>query len=176
LLLAATAVLGGMWIAWSATPASMTSAGAIPSPRAGFAAPDFDLELLSGSQVSLRNLRGKALIVNLWASWCPPCRAEMPALQEIYLANRARGLEVLAVNMTYQDSREAAAAFVAEHGLDFPIGLDLTSDLARRYQLRALPSTFFVDRQGIIRQVIIGGPMSAATIQAAVEKILEAQP
>jgi len=87
--------------------------GQIASPRVGFAAPDFTLELLGGGQVTLSELRGKAVVVNLWASWCPPCRAEMPALQSFYEENRARGLEVVAVNTTFQDSKSEAAAFVA---------------------------------------------------------------
>jgi thiol-disulfide isomerase/thioredoxin len=131
------------------------------------------LELLGGGEVVLSEQKGKGVIINLWASWCPPCRAEMPAIQNVYEANRDRGLEVLAVNTTYQDSEQAAADFVAEFDLTFPIPLDRTGSVARQYQLRALPTTFFVDREGVIRNVIIGGPMSEATIQTAVEEILE---
>ncbi len=167
-------VAGAGWIWLSAVPAAATTGGRIPSPREGFLAPDFSLELLGGGEVVLSEQKGKGVIINLWASWCPPCRAEMPAIQSVYEANRDRGLEVLAVNTTYQDSEQAAADFVAEYGLTFPIPLDRTGAVARQYQLRALPSTFFVDREGVIRKVIIGGPMSEATIQTAVEEILEA--
>ena len=164
--------LGAVWIWMSAAPAAATTGGQIPSPREGFLAPDFTLELLGGGPVTLSDLRGKAVVINLWASWCPPCRAEMPAIQRVYERSRGRGLEVLAVNTTYQDSERAAMAFIQELGLTFPVPLDRTGTVSRQYQLRALPSTFFVDREGIIRKVIICGPMGEATIQTAVEEIL----
>jgi len=165
-------LLGLVWTLRSAVVASATRGGLTPSPRVGFAAPDFSLELLGGGQVSLSDLRGKAVIVNLWASWCPPCRAEMPALQQVYEANRSRGLEILAVNTTFQDSEAGAAEFVREFGLTFPIPLDRTGVVSRTYQLRALPTTFFIDRGGVVRKVVLGGPMSETTIQTAVEDLL----
>ncbi len=168
-------VVGVGWIWLSAVPAAASTGGLIPSPREGFLAPDFSLDLLGGGEVVLSEQKGKGVIVNLWASWCPPCRAEMPAIQRVYEANRDRGLEVLAVNLTYQDGEREAADFAAEFGLTFPIPLDRTGTVARQYQLRALPTTFFVDREGVIQKVIIGGPMSEATIQTAVEEILEAE-
>ena len=172
-VMGATLALGLAWIWASAVPATATTGGLIPSPREGFLAPDFTLELLGGGQVTLSELRGKGVVINLWASWCPPCRAEMPAIQLVYEKTRERGLEVLAVNTTFQDSERAAADFIQELGLTFPVPLDRSGTVSRQYQLRALPSTFFVDREGIIRKVIIGGPMSEATIQTAVEEILE---
>jgi peroxiredoxin len=168
-----TVLAGTGWIILTAAPAAATTGGLIPSPREGFLAPDFTLELLEGGEVTLRELRGQGVLINLWASWCPPCREEMPAIQSVYEANRDRGFEVLAVNMTHQDSLQAAADFVEQFGLTFPIPLDRSGTVARQYQLRALPSTYFVDREGVIRKVIIGGPMSVATIQTAVEEILE---
>jgi thiol-disulfide isomerase/thioredoxin len=122
--------------------------------------------------VQLSGLRGQSVIVNLWASWCPPCRAEMPALERVYKANRDRGLEILAVNTTFQDSEAAAAEFVQEFGLTFPIALDRTGEVSRSYLLRALPTTFFIDRDGVIRKVVLGGPMSETTLQTAVEELL----
>ncbi len=170
-----TFVLGSTWIWISSVPSSSTTGGLIPSPREGFLAPDFTLELIGGGQVSLSDLRGKAVVINLWASWCPPCRAEMPAIQDVYDRNKDRGLEVLAVNTTFQDREADAAAFAREFNLTFPIPLDRTGEVARQYQLRALPSTFFVDREGVIRKIVIGGPMSETTIQTAVEQILEGE-
>jgi len=167
---------GAAWVWSSAVPDSATTGGRIPSPREGFLAPDFTLDLLTGGEMTLSEQKGKVVIINLWASWCPPCKAEMPALQEVYLANRDRGLEVLAVNTTYQDQESAAAAFVQDFNLTFPILLERTGDVARQYQLRAMPSTFFVDRDGIIRKVIIGGPMSEVTLQTAVEELLQEAP
>jgi thiol-disulfide isomerase/thioredoxin len=115
-------------------------------------------------------------MINLWASWCPPCRAEMPAIEKVYQAYKDRGLVVLAVNTTFQDNEADAAAFVREFGLTFLIPLDRDGSVSKRYQLRGLPSTFFVDRNGIIRSVVIGGPMSEALIQSNVEGLLKETP
>jgi thiol-disulfide isomerase/thioredoxin len=131
---------------------------------------------MNGETVTLSELRRSVVVVNLWASWCPPCRAEMPALQQVYERNRDRGLEILAVNTTYQDSEAEAVAFVDEVGISFPILLDRTGAMARAYQLRAMPSTFFINREGVILKVILGGPMSEATLQTAVEELLEDVP
>ncbi len=169
-------ILGGIWIGVSQVPASATTSGAIPSPRVGFAAPDFTLETLEGDLVTLSDLRGKAVVVNLWASWCPPCRAEMPALQAAYEADHARGLEILAVNMTYQDREQDAQTFVQDFGLTFTIPLDRDGTVARQYLLRALPSTFFVGPDGVIQKVVIGGPMSEATIRSTISEMLEEVP
>ena len=164
--------VGLLWTVVSAVPPEAGTRESTAAPREGFAAPDFRLTLLGGGEVALSELRGQVVIVNLWASWCPPCRAEMPALQEVYEAYRDRGLEILAVNTTYQDSQAAAARFVEEYGLTFPVPLDQTGDVSRSFLLRALPTSFFIDRDGVIRSVVIGGPMSKTTIQTTVERLL----
>jgi len=176
LLMSVVFLFGGVWIWLSAVPASATTSGQTPSPRQGFAAPDFTLELMQGGEVTLYDLRGQVVILNLWASWCPPCRTEMPAMQRVYEANRQRGLEILAVNATYQDSLAEAQEFVDQHELSFPMPLDRRGMVSRLYQLRAMPTTFFIDRQGVIDQVVIGGPMSEAMLRAAVESLLDEEP
>ena len=169
--------LGVIWTFLSRVPSTATTGGAPPpSAREGFSAPDFTLDLLGGGQVTLSELRGKVVMVNLWASWCPPCRAEMPAIEKVYQANKDRGLEVLAVNTTYQDGEGEAAAFATNYGLTFPIPLDRTGAVSARYLLRALPSTYFINRRGVIRTVVIGGPMSETVIQSKVEDLLEEAP
>lgn len=169
-------VVGAGWIWNSSVPVSATTGGLIPSPREGFLAPDFTLDLVGEGEVTLSELRGDVVLINLWATWCPPCRAEMPALQQVYEANRARGFEILAINMTYQDRETAVVEFVREYGLTFPILLDRTGEVGHQYQLRSLPTTFFVDRLGVIQQVILGGPMSEVTLQTALERLLEEGP
>ena len=171
-LIAVVLSAGAIWTGLSAVPTQGVSGGPTTAPREGFLAPDFRLTLLGGGEVALSELRGQVVIVNLWASWCPPCRAEMPALQEVYEAYGELGLEILAVNTTYQDSQAAAARFVEEYGLTFPIPLDQTGEVSRHYLLRALPTSFFIDRDGVIRNVVIGGPMSKTTIQTTVESLL----
>lgn len=169
-------IAAAAWIWLTRVPASAAGAGQIPSPRAGFPAPDFELLAPGGSSVRLADWRGQVVVLNLWASWCLPCRAEMPALEEVYARQQARGLTVLAVNSTIQDRAEAAVAFADEMGVTFPILLDVDGAVSRRYRLRALPTTFFIDRQGIIRSVIIGGPMSPATLESQVELLLAEAP
>ncbi len=176
LVVSGAAIIGALWIWVSAVPAEATTGGLIPSPREGFLAPDFTLESLSGDQISLSDMRGKVVVLNLWASWCPPCRAEMPALQRVYQENQERGLEVLAVNMTAQDSLADVEAFVQEFNLTFPVLLDTGGEVGNAYLMRALPTTFFIDREGVIQRVIVGGPMSEITLQSTVEQLLEEVP
>ncbi len=169
-------LLGAGWTWLSRVPASVAGAGQIPSPREGFPAPDFTLDTLGGESAALSAYRGKVVIVNLWASWCGPCRAEMPAIQKVYAANRERGLEVLAVNSTFQDSQVDAQEFAQNLGLTFPILLDRDGAVSKRYLLRALPSTFFIDRKGVIRSVVFGGPMTEAVVQSKIEAVLQETP
>ncbi len=164
--------LGVIW-AWAArVPESAASGAPLPSPRAGFLAPDFTLENLDGSSASLADYRGRVVIINFWASWCGPCRAEMPALQALWEAQRERGLTVLAVNSTVQDSTPAATAFLQGLNLSLPVLLDRDGVATNRYLVRALPTTFVVDRRGVIHSVLIGGPLSAAVMQTQIEPLL----
>lgn len=170
-------ILGSLWTLVSRIPPAATTNGQPPpSPREGFSAPDFTLELLSGGEVTLSDLRGQAVMVNLWASWCPPCREEMPAIERVYQDLKDDGLIVLAVNTTNQDTEAAAKAFVQEFGLSFPVPLDRTGAVSNRYQLRGLPSTYFIDWQGVIRSVVVGGPMSESLIRLKVQDLLEETP
>jgi peroxiredoxin len=156
----------------SSIPASATTNGSIPSPRQGFLAPNFSLEQLGGGEINLSDLRGQVVILNIWASWCPPCAAEMPALQRVYENNLHRGLIVLGVHTTFQDREAAAAAFMKENELSFPILFDRSGSVSRMYRMRALPTTFFIDREGIIQEVIVGGPLSEVSLQTTVETML----
>ena len=170
---AAVLSLGVLWILASRVPVAATTGGSPPpSPREGFSAPDFALDTLDGEQISLSELRGKVVLVNFWASWCPPCRAEMPAIESVYRSYKGLGLEVLAVNTTNQDDVAAAASFDQELGLRFPIPLDHTGSVSASYNLRGLPSSYFIDQQGIISSVVVGGPMSEALVQSRIEELL----
>jgi len=166
-------LIGLAWILVSADRTGTATAGAIPAPREGFLAPDFSLQTIDREAVTLSDLRGQAVLVNLWATWCPPCRAEMPTMQKLYAEYKDQGLVVLAVNMTYQDNPATIVPFTQEHGLSFPILLDETGDVASKYELRSLPSSFFIDRDGFIQEVVIGGPMSEALLRTRIESILQ---
>jgi len=166
-------ILGLAWIYISADRTGTSTSGKVPAPQQGFLAPDFELQTLDGETIKLSNLRGQAVLINLWATWCPPCRAEMPAIEKIYNEYQDQGLVVLAVNMTYQDAYSDIAPFIDEYGLTFPVLLDETSKVGTAYQLRSLPSSFFIDRDGIISEVVIGGPMAEALLRTRVEQILK---
>jgi len=166
-------ILGFAWILVSADKTGISTSGKIYAPQQGFLAPDFELQTTTGETVKLSDMRGQAVLVNLWATWCPPCRAEMPAIEKVYNEYKDDGLVVLAVNMTYQDDATKIEPFINEYGLTFPILLDETSDMAHAYQLRSLPSSYFIGRDGIIHEVVIGGPMAEALLRTRVEEILK---
>jgi cytochrome c biogenesis protein CcmG/thiol:disulfide interchange protein DsbE len=171
-LMAALLVVGVAWIAVSRVPAGETLARTDrpPAPQAGFAAPDFSLETPDGATISLSDLRGQVVLVNFWATWCPPCRAEMPAIQGVYERYQDRGFSVLAVDVGEGDAQ--VAAFADQQGLTFPILLDRDTSVSNRYQVRAMPSTFFIDQSGTIQEVTLGGPMSEAFIESQVTGLL----
>jgi peroxiredoxin len=164
---------GAIWIWWSRAPEESTTQGAIPAPQKGFLVPDFALETGDGKMVRLSELRGRPVVVNVWTSWCPPCREEMPALQRVYQDYQDRGAVILGLNSTVQDTREAALGFATEQGLTFPILLDEDGEATRLFQVRALPTTFFIDAHGVIQDVIAGGPMSEALLRIRVEQLIE---
>ena len=166
-------IIGFVWIFISADRSGTSTSGQIPAPQQGFLAPDFDLKTPAGESIKLSELRGQAVLVNLWATWCPPCRDEMQSIEKIYQEYKGEGFTVLAVNMTYQDDPFAVVPFVDEQGLTFPILLDETGEMAEAYQLRSLPSSYFIRRDGIINEVVIGGPMSEALLRTRIEEILK---
>ena len=166
-------LLGLAWIFVSADKSNTSTAGKVPAPQQGFLAPDFELKTTTGETIKLSDLRGQAVLVNLWATWCPPCRAEMKSIEKVYNEYKDQGLVVLAVDMTYQDDPTQIASFVAAQGLTFPILLDETGAVGKSYHLRSLPSSFFINRDGIITKVVIGGPMAEALLRTRVEEILK---
>ncbi len=172
-LMAALIVLGGGWIVASRDFTTRSAFTTSAAPQVGFAAPDFDLEALGGGRLKLADLRGKVVVVNLWASWCAPCRAEMPAIDHVYQQYKSRGLEVVAINTTFQDSEADARSFLAGLGVTFPVALDRDGAVSKRYYLQAMPSTFFVARDGTIGDMVFGGPMTEALIMSKVEKLLD---
>jgi peroxiredoxin len=165
-------IAGAAWIVFSADM-TVAATGKTSAPQAGFAAPDFTLSTSDGKEYTLSTLKGNAVLVNLWATWCPPCRAEMPAIERMYREYSGQGLVVLAINMTYQDDPTAVAPFIQEYDLTFPVLLEETGKVGSAYQLRSLPSSYFINRAGVIQEVVIGGPMSEALLRTRIEQILK---
>lgn len=165
---------GAVWIWISIAPQGSTTQGDTPAPQKGFLAPDFELTTFDGESYRLSELRGEPILINFWASWCPPCRSEMPAIQQVYDEFKDQGLTVLAINTTYQDNLGDAIAFAQIRKLTFPILLDRTGSAANLYEIHSLPTTFFVDPDGIISEVIVGGPMAEALLRIRVEQIMDA--
>jgi len=167
-------ILAGLiWINFSTDHNSESTNGQIPAPRQNFLAPDFSLQTIEGETIQLSGLRGNVVLVNLWATWCPPCRAEMPAIQKMYEEYKDDGFMVIAVNMTNQDEINSIQPFLQEYELTFPVPLDTSGEVAKYYNLRSLPSSYFIDRQGIIREVVIGGPMAEALLRTRIESLLK---
>lgn len=163
-----------LWTVASRVPSAVGGPlSSSPSPREGFFAPDFALDTLQGEQVRLSDLRGKIVVVNFWTTWCPPCRAETPALETSYESYQDSDVVVLGVNLTDQDSLPEVESFVQEFGLTYPILLDRDGAVGLMYQLSGLPTTFFISREGIIRTVVVGGPMSETFIRSKIEALLK---
>lgn len=140
-------------------------------PHTGFAAPNFSLPSLAGETFTLADLKGKVVLVNFWATWCPPCRAEMPAIDAAYRANKDAGFVVLAVDQ--MENPDIVNLFRAKYNLSFPLLLDSDGAINRQYLVSALPTSFFVDRKGVIRDMMIGGSMSREFIEGKIKTLLE---
>jgi peroxiredoxin len=143
--------------------------GRPPAAEVGRAAPDFRLERLDGGDLRLSDLRGKVVIVNFWATWCGPCRKEMPEFVKLYAADQARGLEIVAVDM--QESETLVRDFLDEFGARFPAVIDRSGGVGEAYRVQQLPVTYIVDRDGVIRAVKFG-EVSAAYLRGELDKLL----
>lgn len=164
-------VLGVAWINLSRLAAAEINQDlARSAPMVGFFAPDFTLTTTDGERMQLSALRGRPVILNFWATWCPPCRAEMPALEALWQSNKSTDLLVLGV-----DQGESAATVErfarGTVGTTFPLLLDTRREVGAEYGVRALPTTVFIDAEGRIRDIKVGGPLNLATLSGAVDLI-----
>lgn len=168
LLLFILLLVGLAWIWANRIPsdAAPASAGLPPAPAVGHPAPDFSLTLLAGETFTLSELRGP-VVLNFWATWCPPCRAELPELQAA--SERLAG-QVAIIGVNQAEAPADVGAFVAGLGLSFPMPLDARGEASRLYAVRSLPTTFFIDRQGIIRHIQVG-PVTEATLAQMLKTI-----
>ena len=174
ILMLVSLAAGILWTVFSRVPSAVGAPlSSSASPREGFLAPDFTLDTLDGSKITLSALRGKIVVVNIWATWCPPCRAETPALEKAYEQYKDSGVVILGVDLTNQDSISDVTSFVQEFKLTYPILLDRDGSVGYLYQIKGLPSTFFIDRAGVIRTAVVGGPMSDTFIRSKIEALLK---
>ncbi|MFC1943643.1 peroxiredoxin family protein [Chloroflexota bacterium] len=138
--------------------------------RVGSLAPDFQLSNLEGQSISLSDFRGSPVLINLWATWCPSCRDEMPYLQQIYDEWSGKGLVLLAIDMG--ESPSTVKEFMQSYNLSFPVLLDTNQDVALEYNIRYIPTTFLIDEDGIIQVVKVGAFSSTAEIEKNLSKII----
>ncbi|MFZ5631689.1 MAG: TlpA family protein disulfide reductase [Bacillota bacterium] len=131
----------------------------------GQLAPDFTLTGPDGKEVSLSSFRGKPVMLNFWATWCPPCKEEMPAIQKFF-TQRGQEMQVLAVNLTVSEKApDQVGDFLKSNGYTFPVLLDKKGDTARQYLVRYIPTTYFIDKRGIIRDKHTG-PLTPDMLEA----------
>jgi peroxiredoxin len=129
---------------------------AMHRPPEALEAPDFTLSDVDGRPVRLRELRGKLVFLNFWATWCPPCRLEMPSMERLYQTFKQTAFAMLAVSIDRQGV-EAVKPFMEELHLTFPALLDQQSEVARQYGLRGLPTTYLIDPEGRLIGAAVGG-------------------
>jgi peroxiredoxin len=122
----------------------------------GKPAPDFELYTLDGQKARLSDYKGKRVIVNFWATWCPPCREEMPDMQKFYESYKDAEIEILAVNLLESGSKEETIAFAEEFDIRFPILLDENGQVSNVYKATAIPTSYLIDSNGIVQHKIIG--------------------
>ncbi|PFA67389.1 thiol-disulfide oxidoreductase [Bacillus sp. AFS015802] len=138
----------------------------------GDRAPDFTLITLDGENVKLSDYQGKKVILNFWATWCPPCKAEMPHMQNYYETNaKKENVEILAVNLTSQDDgKKAVEQFVDGYELTFPIPMDEKGDIGDQYRVFTIPTSYMIDTNGLIQHKIVG-PMNEEMMGKMVEQM-----
>ncbi|MEW5989706.1 MAG: TlpA disulfide reductase family protein [Chloroflexota bacterium] len=171
ILLVLSALLGSAWIVYSREPVASldAAAGIAEAPLAGFNAPDFTLTTLTGEELRLAELRGRPVVLNFWATWCPPCRVEMPFFQDASVQYNGRAA-VIGVNQG--EETPTVSEFITSFQITYPIALDSDNRVSKLYDVRALPTTYFIDANGIVREVYTG-VVNGAVLEDRIEKLLQ---
>jgi peroxiredoxin len=138
-------------------------------PQASKPAQDFALKDITGKEVKLSSLKGKAVMVNFWATWCHPCREEIPDLQKSYEENKDKGFIILGVNI--KENKSKVSKFVEDYKITYPVLLDIDGSVSNEYHVFGVPMSFFIDKNGIIKDSFVG-MMTKEDISKRLEAIL----
>jgi len=148
---------------------NLTASASGPAPRVGREAPDFLVQELDGEYIRLSDFRGQPVWINFWATWCPPCRAETPDIQAVYEEREADGLVIIALSIG--EDADTVRGYVERTGTTFTMGLDRDTAIAAQYRIVGIPTHYFVDADGILREWRIGS-MSLKTMNKLVDEIM----
>ncbi len=164
--------LAGILVIQGCTPSSQSitidGQEATAGVNVGESAPSFTLVDLEGNSVTLSDFRGKTVFVNFWATWCPPCRAEMPEIEAVYQEYKDKDVVVIGIDIL--EPEDVVRRFVEQGGYSWTFVLDTSGEVAANYRIAAIPTSLFIDREGIIQAVNIG----AMTKRAIESKLAEA--
>jgi thiol-disulfide isomerase/thioredoxin len=159
------------WLRDEPVPAYTADFAALPM-NVEYPSPQIDLTTLEGIPASLSDLEGSVVLVNLWATWCLPCRGEMPILQNFYQTHQKDGFILLGINQ--EESRDVVEQFIDEYGLTFPIWLDPDSLSQNEFHTTYLPSSYVIDRTGTVRLLWIGA-ISQANLDTYVPPLIQSR-
>lgn len=170
LLLLGALLLGTAWILYSREDTTIPATeGLTEAPTAGYLAPDFSLETLDGDTFTLSHMRGQPVVLNFWATWCPPCRVEIPHFEQ---ASKAYNGQVAIIGVDDGEPADLVRPFTKEVGLSYAVPLDVDSVVSRRYRVNSLPTTFFIDAEGVIQNVHIG-IINQAVLNEKIEALIQ---
>lgn len=168
ILLLATCLLGVAWILESRERVAGAEPVLEAAPLAGYAAPDFTLQLTSGETVSLSDYRGTPVVLNFWATWCPPCRAEIPHFQS---ASQKYDGQVAILGLNDGEAPDTVLEFASDYAMTYPVLLDTGSAVSVRYRVTALPTTVFINADGVIAELFTG-IINEAVLDDRIETLL----
>lgn len=147
--------------------APVESVGILP----GETAPDFTLQTLEGEEIRLSDLKGKKVMLNFWYTWCPPCKDEMPVMQEFYEDHKDE-MEIIAVNMTESERKlEHVESFIEEFSLTFPVPLDVDSAAMDKYRIFSAPTSYFIGTDGKVQQPVVKGKVTYELLEEKMNEL-----